>query len=126
MDGYTSMKKLFFYTLFIFLSLSAAQGPLKNMFTKFFQATKGVKSNPYFKINNKSEYIGELSESNDDTTLPDAIRYELKEKDMNMITPEILLGAACRRYPKIDAIRKQLVIANIPIICLHNPYSDKK
>jgi hypothetical protein len=120
------MKKLFFYTLFIFLSLSAAQGPLKNMFTKFFQATKGVKSNPYVKVQNKGAYIEELSDTNDEITLPGAIRKELKEKDMNMITPEILFGAVCRTYPKIDAITKQLVIADIPIICLHKSYSDKK
>ena len=65
------MKKFFSYVFLTFLSLPAAQGSFKTVFTQFTNAVKSVKNNPYMKVQNKGQYIEELSTSEEDITFPE-------------------------------------------------------
>ena len=102
------MKKFFSYVFLTFLSLPAAQGSFKTVFTQFTNAVKSVKNNPYMKVQNKGQYIEELSTSEEDITFPDAMREERKDQEDKLITPKVLFGAVCRVYPKIGAVTQQL------------------
>lgn len=106
------MKKFFSYVFLTFLSLPAAQGPLKSAFAQFTKAVKSVQSNPYLKIQNKGDYANQLLTSEDDVTLPDAIRQEFAARKSGELTSEIFFGALCRVYPKIDVLTQQLSFEN--------------